>query len=91
MSESIGARELRQNLSQVLKRVENGERIVVTSHNKAVAQIVPLHRRSLAQLIAEGKATPPKSGPPHSFRPIKLDVGDPLAGSKALDEMRRED
>ena len=40
--ENIGVKELRDNLSRVLKRVERGEVVRVMRHGKAVVEIQPL-------------------------------------------------
>ena len=42
MPDTVGVRELRQNLSVYLRRVKAGERLVVTERNVAVAELVPL-------------------------------------------------
>ena len=41
MSESVGVRELRQNLSKYLDRVKNGEALVVTERGRQVARLIP--------------------------------------------------
>ena len=41
MSESVGVRELRQNLSRYLERVKAGEALVVTEHGRHVARLIP--------------------------------------------------
>jgi len=41
MSESVGVRELRQNLSRYLDRVKAGEGLVVTEHGREVARLLP--------------------------------------------------
>ncbi|CAN5238020.1 hypothetical protein BH20ACT20_BH20ACT20_03080 [soil metagenome] len=41
MSESVGVRELRQNLSRYLERVKAGEALVVTEHGRQVARLIP--------------------------------------------------
>ena len=41
MSESVGVRELRQNLSRYLARVKKGEALVVTERGREVARLVP--------------------------------------------------
>jgi prevent-host-death family protein len=47
-------RELKAQLSQLLRRVQAGDTVTVTSHNKPVAEIVPIRRkRSIHQLAAE--------------------------------------
>ncbi len=38
---TVGVRELRQDASGVLRRVEEGERVVVTVHGRPVADLVP--------------------------------------------------
>jgi prevent-host-death family protein len=57
MSTSVGIRELRQQVSAVLKRVVNGEVIEVTDHGHPIARIVPLRGGVLNQLVLEGRAT----------------------------------
>jgi prevent-host-death family protein len=86
MSETVGVAELRQNLSKYLRRVADGERLVVTDRNRPVAELGPVSRGgTLDRLIAEGKVIPP-SRPP-DFTPIKL-VGNGMTLSEALDEIR---
>jgi prevent-host-death family protein len=47
-------RELKAQLSQIIRRVEAGDTVTVTSHNKPVAEIVPLRKkRSIHQLVTE--------------------------------------
>ena len=41
MSESVGVRQLRQNLSRYLDRVKLGEALVVTERGREVARLVP--------------------------------------------------
>ncbi len=41
---TISVRELRNTVSEVLRRVEAGERLTVTVDRRAVAEIVPLRR-----------------------------------------------
>ncbi len=67
-----GIRELKNNLSLYIRRVEAGERVVVTAHGRAVAELVrPAANRhgrnsQFDQLIASGVITPP------------FETGDPL-------------
>jgi prevent-host-death family protein len=87
MSETVGVAELRQNLSVYLRRVEKGERMIVTDRNKPVAVLgpAPASGAALDRLIADGRVSPPRrSGLPE---PLELD-GDPQALSRALDEIR---
>lgn len=41
MSQSVGVRQLRQNLSRYLDRVKAGEGLVVTERGREVARLVP--------------------------------------------------
>lgn len=87
MSNSVGVAELRQNLSVYLRRVSNGERLVVTDRNRPVAELGPVSGTGpdLDRLIAEGRVSRPlRSGLPE---PLEL-MGDPAALSRALDEVR---
>jgi prevent-host-death family protein len=45
MGDSVSVRELRNAVSEVLRRVEGGERLTVTVDRRPVAEIVPLRRR----------------------------------------------
>lgn len=54
---AIGVRELRQNASAYLRRVEAGETLEVTSRGRPVALLTPLPERATARdrLIAQGR------------------------------------
>jgi len=89
MSKTVGIAELRQNLSRYLRRVENGERLLVTDRNRVVAELgpPPSTGEALDRLIAQGRvARPVRRGLPP---PLRMD-GDPYALSRALDEIRGE-
>jgi prevent-host-death family protein len=87
MSATVGVAELRQNLSRFLRRVAKGERLIVTDHNRPVAELgpPPTTGAALDRLVAEGRiGRPARRGLPE---PIRLN-GDPYALSRALDEIR---
>jgi prevent-host-death family protein len=89
MDRTVGIAELRQNLSRYLRRVANGERLLVTDRNRPVAELGPAPSTGggLDRLIAEGRvARPKRRGLPPA---LKMD-GDPHALSRALDEIRGE-
>jgi prevent-host-death family protein len=48
MTEKVGVRELRQNLSKYLDRVKDGESLAVTERGREVARLVP-SRESLSE------------------------------------------
>jgi prevent-host-death family protein len=69
----VGIRELRADLSRFVKRVREGEEIVVTDRGKAVARIVPLDgERKIDRLIREGVVIPaPRRTPRPLPKPIE--------------------
>jgi prevent-host-death family protein len=59
----ISVRELKSRLSAYLRKVAAGEEVVVTSHGKEVARLVPPHSRrraasTEAELIARFRSLP---------------------------------
>lgn len=74
----VGVRELRQNLSVYLRRVEAGETLEVTEHGRPVGRLGPLPPRRmnvLDRLVSEGRAVPGSGanvadlGPPPAIGP----------------------
>ena len=72
MGSAAGIRELKDNLSQYVRRIEAGERIAVTAHGRVVAELGPPAkatragcRMRLDDLVAEGVVRlPVESGDP---------------------------
>jgi prevent-host-death family protein len=56
MSDRVSVRQLRNDVSAVLRRVEAGERLTVTVDRRPVAELVPLPRRRAAIPWAEFQA-----------------------------------
>jgi prevent-host-death family protein len=58
---TVGVRELRQNLSVWLRRVEEGESFVVTDRGRPVARLGPLGGGdAMSALVASGLVRPPE-------------------------------
>ena len=62
---AAGIREIKDNLSEYVRRAEAGERISVTTHGRVVALLGPVEkdtrarrRTRLEQMIADGTARP---------------------------------
>lgn len=51
MSE-IGAFDAKTHLPQLLRRVQKGERFVITKHNRPVAELIPYRRRDPTRIRA---------------------------------------
>ncbi len=59
MNETVGIRELKNDISRIIERVEKGEAITVTRRGKPVATIVSSTiSPGLARLIANGTVRP---------------------------------
>ena len=89
----VGVRELRQNLSVYLRRVEAGETLEVTEHGHPVARLTPLPPQQMSvldRMIAEGRAYPGKGGNLADLGP-PLDIGPGPTLSEVLQQMRDED
>ena len=71
---STGIRELKDNLSRYIRRIEAGERIAITAHGRVVAELVPPGAQTTGtlsrfdELVAAGVVRPP------------LEAGDPTEG-----------
>ncbi len=81
---STGIRELRNSLSQYVRRIEAGERIAITAHGRVVAELVPPGGRHKAgrpsrydELVTAGAIRPAiESGPlPEEWPDIRLPRG----------------
>ena len=89
--ESIGLRELGQNVSRVLGRVKRGETLVVTEHGRPVARIVPYDNEdTLDDMIADGRVIPPTRDLSDVLSGPHLPAGKPTL-SEILEEMRRDE
>ncbi|MDH5588328.1 MAG: type II toxin-antitoxin system prevent-host-death family antitoxin [Nitrospirota bacterium] len=71
----VGVRELKNQLSRYLKRVQEGEEIIVTEHGRSVARLLPVLtsalKKDLEPLLGEG-VVHWSGGKPHgvSRRPV---------------------
>jgi prevent-host-death family protein len=91
-----GIRDLRNNLSRYIRRVEAGGRVSVTDHGRVVAEIVPptgspkAGRSRFQELVATGLIRPPlEAGDPLEDWPdIRLPAGTAAA---LIDEDRGEE
>ncbi len=76
MTVPVTVRELRQNLSVYLRRVERGETLSVTRRGEPVAVLAPLpeRRSAIDRLVAERGATRP-SGDLLEHEPLSVEPG----------------
>jgi prevent-host-death family protein len=79
---SAGVRELKNNLSRFIRRIEAGERVAITAHGRVVAELVPPGAKSggssrFDELIAAGVIRPPlePGDPAEDWPDIRLPAG----------------
>ncbi len=81
--------EAKTQLSAIVRRVREGDSVVVTVHGKPVAEIRPIPaakqtlEERIVELTAKGIITPAKKGPPFKIRPVARRPG---ALKRFLDE-----
>lgn len=76
----VGIRELRADLSRFVKRVREGEEIVVTDRGTAVARLVPLEgERTIDRLIREGLVMPAPNPWRKQILPRPIEGAGPLS------------
>jgi prevent-host-death family protein len=89
---NVSVRELKDHLSECLRRVERGHRLTVTDHGRPVAEILPLSERRLlpkerlARLVMDGELTAPRGKGFATVKPTRV-RGKPV--STTLMEERR--
>lgn len=90
---STGIRELKDNLSRYIRRIEAGERLAITAHGRVVAELVPPGTKAAAtpsrfdELVASGVIRPPlEAGDPTEDWP---EIGLPAGTAAELIEADR--
>jgi prevent-host-death family protein len=86
----VGIRALKQNASKVVAEAAAGEIIVITDRGRPVAQITPLPKSRLQQLIDAGLATPAEGSLADRLPPQPL-KGDGPTLTETLLQMRDEE
>lgn len=90
--DSVGVRELRQNLSQYLRDVKEGDSFRVTERGREVARLVPSGPTDspIARLVAEHGATMPRADLIALARASDLPPAGGPPSAQILDELREE-
>ncbi len=74
----VGTRELKNKLSEYLRRVKAGETIIVTEHGKSIGQIVPIKptvEERLRMMVDAGQAEWNGKKLRH-YQPVSVNKGD---------------
>ena len=90
--ETVGVRELRQNLSVYLDRVKLGETLSVTEYGQVVAVLAPLPAATLTtleRLVGEGRASAPTRSL-RSLPPATPGLPDAPRSEDVIAELRDE-
>jgi len=77
--DSIGIRELKQNASEVISKVARGKHLIVTDRGRPVAQLIPLQKSRIDDLIESGQLSPPSSKIEDLPNPERVSKGVSLA------------
>lgn len=97
---SVGIRELKNNLSRYLRRVQAGERVLITDRGRTVAEIRPPepegdidqpHMATYNRLVREGVIRPGRGGDPFASIPAGGIVRLPKGTWEKWLEWSRED
>jgi len=87
---AIGVRELRNQVAAVLRRAQNGDRMIVTVDGRPVAQLGPIQpdgRAQMADLVAGGMVEPPgRADRPPAPDPALLPID--VSPDRVLEEIR---
>ncbi|HXR60806.1 MAG TPA: type II toxin-antitoxin system prevent-host-death family antitoxin [Solirubrobacterales bacterium] len=90
--DSVGVRELRQNLSKYLREVKDGETFLVTERGVEVARLSPSGPADspIARLVAERGATMPRGDLLASVAASRRKPAEGPASIEVLNELREE-
>lgn len=88
--EAVGIRELKQNASAVVRRVAEGEDVVVSDRGRPVARMVPLYSSPMEDLILRGLIDQAVAEVESLPDPIESSLGV-SAGSDALSQLREDE
>ena len=88
--ETIGIRELKENLSRYMQKVRTGEKIIVTDRKKQIAIILPLEKKAeeekIYQLIQRGMAS--WSGDKPAGMPQRIMTKDKSVSDAVIEDRR---
>jgi prevent-host-death family protein len=77
---AIPVRELNQDTAGVLARVERGETLEITRHQRVIARLVPVLHAEIDDLVAAGRMIPPTEPAlweaPYGAAPEGLEAGE---------------
>jgi prevent-host-death family protein len=87
MATQMGIRQLRDTLTETIRRVRGGETIEVTHHGAPVAVLAPLPGDRIDRLVASGDVT---RGEPLERALRRYPITEPWSASQAIEDDRAE-
>jgi prevent-host-death family protein len=87
MTTQMGIRQLRDTLTETIRRVRGGETIEVTHHGAPVAVLAPLPGDRIDRLVASGDVT---RGEPLKRALRRHPITGPWSASQAIEDDRAE-
>lgn len=88
----VGIKALKDQLSDYLRRVGEGEHVIVTDRGKPIAEIAPVEEtkaeRLAWKLVREGRASWSGGKPKGSFQPVRLKGHGKTAAAIVLEDRR---
>ena len=87
--DSIGIRELKQNASEVIAKVARGKHLIVTDRGRPVAQLIPLQKSRIDDLIESGQLSAASSSIDDLPLPLRAPEGVSL--TQAIIDDRNQD
>jgi prevent-host-death family protein len=86
--EQVGVRELKNHLSEHLRRVRGGRELIITDRGKVVARLVPAPEPPawLRKMIAEGKVSWGGGPKPRGLRGVRLRGKGPTAAEIVIQQ-----
>ena len=89
MTSRVGIRALQQHASDTVRRVADGETVVITDRGRPVATLVPIRGTGLEQLIASGLVRGARRKLSDLPEPLPANAGPLL--SRQLAEQREDE
>jgi prevent-host-death family protein len=86
----VGIRDLKQNASEVMKRVKKGDAVVVTDRGRPVGRIVPLQSSPIEELITAGLLSEPATSLTEVAERVLSTEAPAVSSAVVLDEIREE-
>jgi prevent-host-death family protein len=90
-NDTVGLRELGQNVSRVMERIKKGESLVVTEHGTPIARLEPYKGRSRLDDMIENDDAIPATITLEEFLATHTPIQSDIRGSDIIHQMREDE